>query len=81
MRYANTSSAFVELAIESSVSDENHAVVQKHINMMHSELLEIKKRKMPVETPTAAASTHHDVTNHAPAPTGKLNRVQLPFAF
>jgi hypothetical protein len=81
MRYANTSSAFAELAIESSVSDENHAVVQKHINMMRSELLEIKKRKMPVETPATAASTHHDVTNHAPAPIGKLNRVQLPFAF
>lgn len=74
MRYANLSSAFAELTVEGAISDENHAVVQKHIKIMRSELLEIKRRKnqqeKAMETP-AAASTHHDISNHAPTPIGK----------
>ena len=45
-RFTNASTAFATLTVEGCTSDENYAVLEKHIKQMRSEFEKIKKRKM-----------------------------------
>ena len=53
-RFTNASTAFAALAVEGCTSDENYAVLEKHIKQMRSEFEEIKKRKMANRQNTGA---------------------------
>jgi hypothetical protein len=54
LRFTNASTAFAALAVEGCTSDENYAVLEKHIKEMQSKFEEIKKRKMANRQNTGA---------------------------
>ncbi|XP_062191257.1 protein FAR1-RELATED SEQUENCE 5-like [Phragmites australis] len=45
LRFSNLASALAKFAREGSNSDDAHSIVTKHIEMMQSELVDLKKRK------------------------------------
>ncbi|CAD6204190.1 unnamed protein product [Miscanthus lutarioriparius] len=60
LRFTNASTAFAALVVEGCTSDNNYAILEKHIKQMRSELDEIKKRKMTNRQNTGAIEGAQD---------------------
>ncbi|XP_062217841.1 protein FAR-RED ELONGATED HYPOCOTYL 3-like [Phragmites australis] len=63
LRFSNLASALAKFAREGSNSDDAHSIVTKHIEMMQSELADLKKRKSKRKKTTVVPSNDFSVAN------------------